>query len=167
MNNRGVSEVVSYVLLIVITIAVSALVYGSLRLYVPSEIAECPSGISVLVESLSCSKDDGKLELSIYNNGLFKVDGAYIRIGNVNREFREWINKPSENGENIDVEEGEYLFSGKSSALGILPQESTEKLDFNLGKTAIVDFSKNLEYVIEVQPFILPKTNNINNLILC
>ena len=128
MNNRGVSEVVSYVLLIVITIAVSALVYGSLRLYVPSEIAECPSGISVLVESLSCSKDDGKLELSIYNNGLFKVDGAYIRIGNVNREFREWINKPSENGENID-----YLF--KKVLLKTLKTQSTRTIKFILLKT--------------------------------
>lgn len=94
-NKRAVSEVIGYVLLIVIAVGLSVGVYSFLKLYVPKEKPSCGEGISLIVQDYICnaSETSPELNLTIENRGLFKVDAAYIRFGNESQKIKEQINK--------------------------------------------------------------------------
>lgn len=83
-DRRGVSPLIGYVLLIVGVLATSAIVYSWLQTYIPKESAECPEGISLYVQTINCTISEGNLtlKLSLKNNGLFNVDGFFIRATN-------------------------------------------------------------------------------------
>ncbi|MEI6731445.1 MAG: hypothetical protein WCK90_02060 [archaeon] len=89
-NKKGISEIISYVLLIIIAIGISVLVYNYLYLQIPKETASCQDGITLSVASYTCG--EGKISLRLYNSGLFKVDGAYIRVGNVGDKTKQLLN---------------------------------------------------------------------------
>ncbi len=81
-KKKGLSNMVAYVLLISITIALSALVYNWLRFYVgESDIIECPDGVNLIIQNYSCSSgSDGSLNVTLKNKGLFNSDGFIIRV---------------------------------------------------------------------------------------
>lgn len=83
LNKKGVSIIVGYVLLVVITISLSLLVYAWLKNYMPKEAEECPEGTSLVIEDYSCLNDDNKIILTLKNNGLFNIDGFIARASNV------------------------------------------------------------------------------------
>lgn len=76
-DKRGISVIIGYVLLISIAVIMSAVVYAWMKSYVPVENAECSDGVSVLFDTTECS--EGKLIVRIENNGLFNVDGMFLR----------------------------------------------------------------------------------------
>ena len=79
-GRRGLSNLVAYVLLISITLALSVMVYGWLKFYVtPSDIEECPDGVNIIIKSYNCSLDVG-LNVTLKNKGLFTVDGYVLKV---------------------------------------------------------------------------------------
>ncbi len=95
-NKRGISEIVSYVLLVVLAISLASATYIWLQSYAKNPLPEesCPEGVSVIVTNYSCYepvKGDGELNLTIKNNGRFNINGiiiSYINNSNTNFEYR-------------------------------------------------------------------------------
>jgi hypothetical protein len=90
INRKGVSIMIGYVLLIVIVIGLSVLVFAFLQLYLPSEKPKCPGDISLIIEPV-CSP--GNINIFYTNKGLFSVDGALVRVGEVGRLAKDLINE--------------------------------------------------------------------------
>lgn len=79
-SKKAVSEMVGYVLLIVIAISVSILVYAFLSSLPWIKPEACPDDTSLMIEDYSCY---GKIfNLTVKNNGLHSLDGFYIHISN-------------------------------------------------------------------------------------
>ena len=81
MKKRGVSEIVSYTLLIVISISLAVLVFNYLKSYTPKDKPECREGINIVIEKAECNFTNGILSLMLENRGRFKVERAFVRIG--------------------------------------------------------------------------------------
>jgi flagellin-like protein len=79
-NKRGVSELISYVLLITFVIVLSGVVYTFMKSYVPKEALDCPDEVSVLVNGYNCSSQE--LNLTLKNNGKFNIGGYLIYATN-------------------------------------------------------------------------------------
>ncbi|MCX6748191.1 MAG: hypothetical protein NT076_01155 [Candidatus Pacearchaeota archaeon] len=76
-NKRGLSEIVGYVLLIVIAISLSLLVYTWLKNQVPKEEKACPENLALSIQSYNCLGNH--LQVIIKNNGLFDINGFLAR----------------------------------------------------------------------------------------
>lgn len=93
---------VGYVLLIAIAVALSSAVFYFLRLRLPSDNPQCDVDIKISIDSVSCNLNSpvnpsySIINLNITNRGLFKVDGAYVKIGDSGRVFRETLNNVEE-----------------------------------------------------------------------
>jgi len=81
-NKRAISEIVSYVLLIVIALSLASGVYVWLKTYVPpeKEREKCPEDVALSVNDYRCSGET--ITLIIENKGLFNVNGFFIRASN-------------------------------------------------------------------------------------
>jgi len=82
LNKKGVSEMVAYVILIVIALALSLIVYAWLKSQVIAETKECPEGASLIIIDYDCNEEDNIIGLDIENKGRFSLDGFYIKGGN-------------------------------------------------------------------------------------
>lgn len=88
-NKKGVSEIIGYVILIVIAISLSILVYSYLKVYLPKgETPQCPQDVSIQLSSYNCDSINKNISITILNTGLYKVNGAYFRIGNESQKIR-------------------------------------------------------------------------------
>jgi len=91
-SKRGVSEVVGYVLLVVIAIGLSVGVYSYLKVFVPKEKPECQEDIHLIVQDYSyhftSSPLKADLTITLSNKGLFNISSAYVRLGTVGRTVR-------------------------------------------------------------------------------
>ncbi|MFH1710723.1 MAG: hypothetical protein ABH840_00255 [Nanoarchaeota archaeon] len=81
-NKKGVSEMVGYVLLIVIAVSVSVMVYAYLRAYVWVDTETCDEGVGLVVEDYNCNIIAHTLNLTIKNQGRHSVDGFIIHGNN-------------------------------------------------------------------------------------
>lgn len=80
-NKKGISELISYVLLVSLAVTLSIAVYAWFSFYVKqSKIPLCPEGVSLVINNYNCS--DQVLNIEIKNKGLFNVDGFYLRANN-------------------------------------------------------------------------------------
>src|SRR3989344_2627893 len=83
-NKKAVSEMVSYVFLIVIAIGLSIGVFAYLKIYLPKDRVECNQDVSLMVTDYLCVKNSisGKITLNanVTNNGLFNLSGAYFKL---------------------------------------------------------------------------------------
>jgi len=153
-NKKAVSEIVSYVLLIVIALSLAAGVYTFLKSSVPNtdnEREKCPEDTSMYVSDYECSttETDKILTLTFENKGLFNVDGFIITAtDNPNALAATMLNTTE--GKAEEIQPGRYYF------------EPTLKLgDFrkaNFSYTGLNSIAK-----IRVQPFVNGKTE----LLLC
>lgn len=82
-NRKGLSIVIGYVLLISISLIMSALVFMWLRTYVPKDIVECPEDTSVLIKDISYNCTDKTLKVTLENNGKFSINGYFIHALNI------------------------------------------------------------------------------------
>jgi len=89
---RGESTILGYVLLIVLAIGMAGAVYAYLKLYVPKEVPRCPEDVKLSIEEVSC--EGGWLSVTIGNRGLFNVQGAYVRVGNMSEAHKKLVNCP-------------------------------------------------------------------------
>lgn len=83
-GNRGLSNLVAYVLLIGITISLSVVVYAWLKFYVTEgDVTECPDNVNLIMSSYNCvAGGSGYLNLTLKNKGLFSVDGYVVSVHN-------------------------------------------------------------------------------------
>ncbi len=81
-NKKGLSEIISYVMLIVIAISLSIIVYTWLQIYVPKEKIECPSDVSLVINEYSCDENLNIINITFKNKGLFDVEGVNVKIAN-------------------------------------------------------------------------------------
>ena len=138
MNKRGVSEVVGYVLLIVIAMGIATIVYTFLKVYVPKEKPECREGINIIVNNASCFNNGVQnIRLVLENKGLFEINKAYLRIGKDTSSYKEDI--PTVNPVNLVNENGRA---------GLDPGELSNLPDFSLP----LAFNAPGEYILEIQP---------------
>ncbi len=82
-NKKGLSEIIGYVLLIVIAISLSLLVYTWLKNQVPRETAACPENLALSIQNYDCIENSlgeiDKIKVSVKNNGLFDINGFLAR----------------------------------------------------------------------------------------
>ncbi len=136
-NKRGISLMVSYVLLVVIAIALGALVYSYLKHYLPSDKAECSDDISITATEVSCDRrsDTASLSVKLYNSGLFNISGVYLRFADAGKSVRL----------QIPANKGHELFFQPLSPGGLSRQ--------TLPVTDLIDSSSE-DYILEIQPAI-------------
>lgn len=77
-DKKGISEVIGYILLISIAVAMSVIVYAWLRSYVPKETLECPSDVSLMIKDIKCA--EGIIDMTLRNNGKFSVYAYTIKF---------------------------------------------------------------------------------------
>lgn len=82
INKKAISELVSYVLLIVLAIAMAAMTYIFLKPYAekPLAEAECPETVNVVLENYSCGGNI--IDFTLKNRGLFNVYGVKLKVIN-------------------------------------------------------------------------------------
>jgi hypothetical protein len=139
INKKGVSLMVSYVLLVVIGVSLAVLVYAFLKARLPSDKAECSEDLSLYIEEGYCDLPNSLIVVKLTNRGLFNVTAAFIRFGESNTTVHTQINIGTE-----------YLHAEDSAnALGLPPGASTATRTF-----AIQNLDSSKEYILEVQPAI-------------
>ena len=92
-NKKADVQMVSYVVLIVISLSLSVLVYSFLKSK-PCMFGckdKCPEDVFITIEGAVCSNQ--KLNLTISNRGLFNISLIYVRLGNETRQTPFQINK--------------------------------------------------------------------------
>jgi flagellin-like protein len=164
MKKRGVSEIVSYVLLVVVALVIAGLVYTFLKVYVPKEKPECRDGINVIIQDAVCIIDssDRNIKLTVQNRGLFKTDAIYVRVGIKDRKFKALINDPEDNSAGIpETDWGFVLIPGNSRSI---PEDVNKFLKIPENIKNINPSSEN--YVLEIQPATVEE-GRIDTLSLC
>jgi hypothetical protein len=85
MNRKALSEILAYVILITMALALSVVVYSWLKCYIPGSCGEtareCPEGVNVVIKEYSCS--DGNLNITLENKGVFSADGVVMRVNDL------------------------------------------------------------------------------------
>src|SRR3989344_5698760 len=97
-DKRGISEMISYVMLIIIAVALAVLVFNYLEVFVPKDKPKCSDDISLIIKELSCkiSGENTNVAIKLENKGLFNVDSVYIRLGAKGRKVLKLVNNPDE-----------------------------------------------------------------------
>jgi len=159
MNKLAVSMMISYVILVSMTIGLSIAVYAWLKTYNIEPGIDCKKDTSIILTDYSCNNE--VLEIIIKNNGRFNVDGFILTV--------------AERGENLPIT---YLYEAGVSSLGKLAGNYHFDPVLGPGKTEIARFSNfseknsvkqevNLSNIslVQIQPYMLSK--NKKNRIIC
>ena len=82
-NKSALSEVVGYVLLISISLALAGTVYTWLKYYVtPGPEVSCEDDVAVIIRDFNYSCVSNSLNLTLENRGMFNVAGYTVRVSN-------------------------------------------------------------------------------------
>ena len=92
-DDRGLSEIISYVLLVVIALGIAGGVYSFLKAYVPKEQVKCSDDIGLSIDEVSCL--GGQLNVTVNNRGLFNINGMYVKVKNESRVYSRVVNNGS------------------------------------------------------------------------
>ncbi|OYT36800.1 hypothetical protein B6U91_00280 [Candidatus Pacearchaeota archaeon ex4484_71] len=79
-NKRGLSVMVSYILLISFALIMAVIVFAYLKTYVPKSVVSCPDDTSLFIKDFNCS--NGELNITLKNNGRFSIGGYFIHSAN-------------------------------------------------------------------------------------
>jgi len=143
-NKKAVSEIVSYVLLISITFAISGIVYSWLVFYVtPGEEIKCDDGVSLTIRNYEYNCSTKQLNLTLQNRGLFNFDGYIIRVNN-------------QTGSNIGV----YSLIKTGKQINTTQEYKDVYANSSILNDSRVVLGGNISF-IEIQPFIVQKKNLI------
>lgn len=79
-NNKGVSAMIGYVLLISLAFVMGGIIYTWASTYVPKGDIGCDDGVSILLENAACITNNThtNLNISLKNNGRFAIGGFLI-----------------------------------------------------------------------------------------
>ena len=94
-SKNGLSEVVSYVLLIVVGIGLSAIVFGFLQGFIPEKEFSCPDGLALIIKEVECI-DPTSVNITFQNKGRFEIDGVYSRYASNSESVAVKYLKPKE-----------------------------------------------------------------------
>jgi len=85
-NKKAISELITYVLIVSLTLALAGIIYGWLKFYTSHPFPEqsCPE-VSVALIDYRCA--GGIITLTIQNRGRFDIDGYILKINNGTREY--------------------------------------------------------------------------------
>jgi flagellin-like protein len=113
VRKKGLSEIIGYVLLIVIAISLSLLVYAWMKGLLWKKTKACPDEVSLMIADYSCDFAGKNVTIVFRNNGLFDVDGFIARISNEEGRLPVKLLKEGIplNGSNL----GEFSFDKKLS----------------------------------------------------
>jgi hypothetical protein len=161
-DKRALSEIVSYVLLIVIALGLATGVYAWMKNYLPSEKEiKCPDDVALSIKNYNCILINKTLILQIENRGMFNVNGFYIRASNETGKIPTLMlnsnnsivgGQKEGNLQNIPNSEGRYDFDLESPFI----TNSVREFNFNYS-----NFTK--LYKLQIQPY----TRGKNTLYLC
>jgi hypothetical protein len=117
-NKKAVSEVVSYVMLIVIAITLSIIVFAFLRTQVPTEQTECPDSVSIIIKDYTCANQE--ININFQNKGNFLVDGVFIRFSDSSEGVANNTLQPIGQLNDITSQEWRegFFYFGKRTILG-------------------------------------------------
>jgi len=81
MSKKGISEIISYVMLLSLALTMAGGVFAYLKFYAQNPFPEekCPD-VSAIIREYNCS--NGILNLTVQNKGRFDLDGYTIKINN-------------------------------------------------------------------------------------
>lgn len=80
VNKKALSNLVAYVLLIGMTMALAGMVFGWLKFYVRGDdILSCPDNVNLVINSYKCIGGTS-VEVEVKNKGFFDVDGYIVRV---------------------------------------------------------------------------------------
>jgi hypothetical protein len=85
-NKKGLSVIIGYVLLMVVSIVMSVIVYQWLKTYVPKDTATCVDGTSMFIKTVEYNCTSNILRVTVKNNGRFGIDGYFIHASNKSGE---------------------------------------------------------------------------------
>lgn len=141
-NKKGVSEIVSYVLLISMTLAISGVIYAWLVFYVtPGQEIKCDEGVSLTIQAYNYNCTTGELNLSLQNRGMFNIDGYLIRVNNKSGS-KIGVYSLNKTGTKINTSEVYDDYYLDSHILDSLGSDENKK-----------EFTGNITF-IEIQPFV-------------
>jgi hypothetical protein len=154
-NKKAVSEMISYILLIVIALSLSIGVYSWLKTYIaPSEkqAEVCPDSVALSLNEYTCETigSTGKkiVHLLVENKGYFSVNGFFVKASNVTGKGLATVGLSTEDYANPT--KGRYEFDAiKKFAPG---KKVTANFSFNeLGKIT----------KLQLQPYIIGEKTNL------
>ena len=161
-TKKALSEMVSYVLLIVIALGLSAGVYSWIKGQLPAENQEkCSEDVTISIINYTCDTSNDKITLNLKNSGLFNINGIYAR--GANSTF------------NLAI-----IMLKSDTILGTTPPTSPEgtstegRYDFDPSEPLRLSTIKEVEFnyadhneltKIQIQPFV--KTKNNQTILLC
>ncbi len=137
-NKKAVSEMVSYVLLIVIAISISVFVYAYLKLYLPENRRECEADTKIVITDVTCLKNFNTLSFKMENRGLFTVSGVYVKFDVPNKKVKTQLNK-----------DNEFLHPP------LVPGNATGFNYGNISQTINSSLVTNINYELEIEPAVL------------
>ncbi len=138
-NKKAVSAMVSYVILISITIGLSIAVFVWLKDYANvNPKINCKEGTSILLENYS--QDSDMIYLTLKNNGLFNISGIILHVGNNTKRMPIKRLMPSVSG---GILNGYYDFNP-----ALAPSSDSQVISFSKS-----DYSYPIK-VIQIQPYI-------------
>jgi flagellin-like protein len=81
-NRKGVSEIIGYILMIAIVVAISVFVYQFLKSYVPKDTLTCPDGVTIIIPDYKYNCTANMLNFTLQNEGTFSIGGYFIHASN-------------------------------------------------------------------------------------
>ncbi len=155
-TNKGVSELLSYVILIFIVISLWALVYIWIRASANiSPPVDCKEETSVVLGRAKCQDGWNTLALEIKNNGRFNVDGVIVSVGDNPQDTPTVYLMPYIAGSSSGQLEGYYFFESP-----LVPGEIKDAVYKNQKKDSST-YNINEIKNIQIQPFIIEKKTKI------
>lgn len=81
-SKKALSEIVGYVLLIVIAVGISILVYSFLKGYIIKEDPKCPDNLAISIYDYTCHTEGGQklIDIQLANAGTYNINGYMLRL---------------------------------------------------------------------------------------
>ena len=160
-NRKGVSSVIGYILLIGITMAISAFVYTWVKSYVPKDIQSCPDGTSIFIQEAYCQiKSDTEyvLNLTVENNGRFDVAGYFILATNAPNQKLATVDLASKWEGGLGYAAGNAILFPEGESSNVIVPNQKVKTIFNLTEPI---------YSLEITPIRFQTEENRQRLVSC
>ncbi|MBU0893806.1 MAG: hypothetical protein KKF48_03540 [Nanoarchaeota archaeon] len=160
-QTKGISIMVGYVLLISFAIVVGAIIYKQLKTYIPTDVLECPEGVSMFIKEKACSGTE--FNLTFKNNGKFNIGGYFIRTTNSSDQTIATIDLTNYYSGNEKLNPG-IVFSGQASGEDFNTFKPDQEFFHNFNLSG-ADFGT--IDLIEIIPFRWQEEDNKKRLVNC
>ncbi len=157
-NKKALSEIVSYVLLIVIAMALAAAVFSWVKFYIPQgEKEACPDEAALAVTEYSCT-EPGILNATISNSGYFNIDGFFAKASNQTGKLPAIMLNTTNTEMHNATGPGRYDFKLDRNTMGPLMNQQSVRLSFDYSSMGAIR-------VLQIQPF--QYANKTKKILLC